>query len=82
MLGVLFRENLNGTSELARLLAENSYAAYIFHYPIVLAVQFSLDSIVIFGAGGKFITVSILAVAMTYTISFWLRKLPYVNRVI
>jgi peptidoglycan/LPS O-acetylase OafA/YrhL len=79
---VLFRENYNSTSSPASFLAEHSFAAYIFHFPIVLALQYSLDRIVIFGVLGKFITVSLLAVVITYAFCFFFRKLPYVSRVI
>jgi len=73
---VLFRENFNHTSPLAGFLAEHSYAAYIFHFPIVLALQYALDGVVILGALGKFLTVGFLAVAITYVFCLLLRKAP------
>lgn len=79
---VLFREKINNTSIIAKFLAENSYAAYIFHFPIVLALQYGLDKVYIFGALGKFLTVSVLSIIITYSVSCAIRKLPNVGRVI
>lgn len=79
---VLFREKMNYTSKLLNYLSENSYASYIFHYPIVLTVQYSLDKINICGAWGKFLTVSVLSIVITYLVSSFIRKLPYMKRVI
>lgn len=79
---VLFRERLNFTSPRLKFFAENSYAAYIFHFPVVLAVQYSLDTVHIFGATGKFLTVGVLSITITYGVSYLVRKLPYVRRVI
>nr|WP_313885165.1 acyltransferase family protein [Clostridium sp. DJ247] len=79
---IFFREKINNTSFIARLLAETSYAAYIFHFPIVLAIQYSLDKVIICGAVGKFIVVSFLSIIITYTVSYLIRKIPCVNRII
>lgn len=66
---VLFREKINlGTSKF-RFLAANSYLAYIFHFPIVLTVQYSLDKVSIGGAIGKFLIVSFLSVVITYFVA-------------
>jgi peptidoglycan/LPS O-acetylase OafA/YrhL len=77
-----FRQYLNRTSKFVSKIAETSFAAYIFHFPVVLAVQFSLDKVNIYGAVGKFFTVSIISIVVTFLISYIIRKIPYVNRVI
>jgi glucan biosynthesis protein C len=79
---VFFREKMNDTSKLLNYLSENSYAAYIFHFPIVLTIQYSLDKINICGAWGKFLTVSVLSIVITYFVSSIIRKIPYMKRVI
>lgn len=79
---VLFREKLNYASATSRLFAESSYAAYIFHYPIVLATQYSLDGVHILGAWGKFVTVSLISVSATYLMSVVVRRLALARRVI
>lgn len=78
----LFREKFNGTSKYLNILSRISYAAYIIHYPIVLAVQHSFDKISIGGAWGKFIVVSILSICITYIVSYLLIKIKYINKVL
>lgn len=73
---VLFREKINITNKVMRWLSDNSYAAYIIHFPVVLTIQYMLDKVVIFGALGKFITVSILSISITYMLSYLIRKIP------
>jgi glucans biosynthesis protein C len=79
---VFFREFLNNAGILMKWLSENAYAAYIFHYPVVLVIQYMLDMVVIGGALGKFITVSIISVVVTYLLSDIIRRLPYVKKVL
>ncbi|MDF2615181.1 MAG: acyltransferase [Clostridia bacterium] len=77
---VFFREKLNNTSAFAKVLADNSFTAYILHYPIVLAVQYSLDLVNLGSATAKFFTVSILALIMTYGISYLMREIINVTK--
>ena len=79
---VFFRERLNGTSNIIKFLVENAYAAYIFHVPIVLIMQYSFDKASFLGALEKFIIVSILSIIITFLLSYFIRKIPYVNKVI
>jgi glucans biosynthesis protein C len=79
---VLFREFFNNTGVKMKRLAEDSYAAYIFHFPIVIAIQYAFDKVVIGGALGKFITVSILSIVLTYVFSDIIREIPGVKKVL
>lgn len=79
---VLFREFFNNTGATMKRLAGDSYAAYIFHFPIVISIQYAFDKVVIGGAFGKFITVSILSIVLTYVFSDIIRKIPGVKRVL
>lgn len=79
---VLFREKINFDTPKFKFLAANSYAAYIFHFPIVLAIQYSLDKINVFGALGKFLLVSFLSIIATYFICSIIRKIPYVEKIL
>jgi len=65
----LFREKCNSTAPFLKILSESSFTAYIIHFPIVLTVQYLLDTVVIGGAVGKFITVSVISVVVTYVFS-------------
>lgn len=76
---VLFREKFNLSTSKFRFLAKNSYLAYILHFPIVLAVQFSLDKVSIGGAIGKFLIVSFLSVVITYLVASIISKAMQIN---
>jgi len=79
---VFFREFFNNAGALMKWLAGNSYAAYIFHLPVVITIQYMLDTVVIGGALGKFITVSIMSVILTYGLSGIIRGIPGIKRVL
>ena len=79
---VLFREKLNYSTPLLGFLAENSYGAYIFHFPIVLTIQYGLDKVNFFGAWGKFLLVSLLSVVIAYIVSWAVRKITIVRKII
>lgn len=76
---VLFREKINLGTPKFRFLAANSYLAYIFHFPIVLTVQYSLDKVSIDGAIGKFLIVSLLSVVITYFVAAIISKAMRIN---
>ena len=78
----LFRERGNKTSPFTKTLARSSYAAYIIHLPIVLAVQWSLDTVVIGGAWGKFIAVGIISIVLSYVASALIIKIKLIGRII
>ena len=78
----LFREKGNRTTPFLKILSRCSYGAYIFHFPIVLTVQFVLDTVVIGGAVGKFITASLISVALTYAFSFLFVKLKVLSKIL
>jgi len=78
----LFREKGNWTTPFLKTLSRSSYAAYIFHMPIVLAVQYAFDRVVIGGAVGKFITVSIISVVTSYALSVLLVRVKALGKVL
>ena len=78
----LFRKKANRATPFLRTLSRSSYAAYIIHMPIVLAIQYALDTVVIGGAIGKFITVSILSVVLTYVFSALLLRIKPLGKIL
>jgi len=78
----LFREKANITSPFLKILSRSSYTAYIIHFPIALAVQYALDTIVIGGAVGKFVTVSMLSVVITYVLSALLVRVKPLSKIL
>ncbi|MBN1501821.1 MAG: acyltransferase [Spirochaetes bacterium] len=81
-LTVLFREHAEKSSMFMKAASRNSYAAYIIHFPVVLTVQFALDRVNICGAYGKFFTVSILSVLLSYSLSALIRKSSLMRKVL
>lgn len=79
---IFFREFFNHAGELMKWLAGNSYAAYVFHLPVVLVIQYTLDKVVIGGTLGKFVVVSIASVVLTYSLCGLIRGIPGVKRVL
>lgn len=78
---VLFRDYFNSSKKLINILAENAYAAYIFHYPIVIAIQFGFDKVQI-SVLSKFIIVGILSIIATFAFSYFIRKSKIIRKVI
>jgi peptidoglycan/LPS O-acetylase OafA/YrhL len=78
----LFREIGNRTTPFLQTLSRSSFAAYIFHMPIVLTVQYALDTVVIGGAIGKFIIVSVISVAITYALCAFLVRVKPLGKIL
>ncbi len=79
---IFFRKSFNFTNKFLDNLAAASYAVYIFHFPVVLFFQYSLDKVVLGGAMGKFLIVSVLSVITTFFISWIIKKIPGFNKVL
>lgn len=78
---VLFRDHLNVTSKFFTKMAESAYAAYIFHYPIVIGIQYSFDNTPI-NVLAKFIIVGALSILATFAFSSIIRKPAVIRRII
>jgi fucose 4-O-acetylase-like acetyltransferase len=79
---VLFREVFAVTNSLTKIMSSCAYLVYILHYPIAIAVQYLLDKFIIVNATGKFITVSVITIAVTFLISYILRMIKPLRKVI
>jgi surface polysaccharide O-acyltransferase-like enzyme len=76
-----FRERFSQAGPLARTLAASAYTAYIIHQTLVTAVDIffiliSIPTIL------KFVTVSIIAVPLTFGVAILIRKILYAQRVL
>ena len=76
-----FRRYLNRESQFGRFLAQQSYAVYIIHTPIVVFLAIALMG-VDFGTMLNFALLAVIAVPLCYVIAFLLRKIPGVAKVI
>jgi glucan biosynthesis protein C len=72
-LTVTFREKFNFQGPLAKALARSQYAAYIFHVPIVILLQFAVIG---FKSPPlvKFALVTLVSVPLMFLFSNWARK--------
>jgi len=79
---VLFREKLNSTGKVQRFLSEYSFAVYMFHTPILIAVtlcmrDYQAPKLI------KFAIASVLGVAISYAASSLVfRRVPLLKRVL
>jgi glucans biosynthesis protein C len=72
-LTVLFRETLNLQNRLSKALAQSQYAAYIFHVPIIIGIQFAVAGVAA-PPLAKFVVVTLVGVPLTFLISSWVRR--------
>lgn len=78
---VFFRDHLNSTNNLLKNMSGNAYAAYIFHYPIVIALQYGFDKVPL-GLLPKFLIVGILSIIFSFAFSHIIRMPKIVRRVL
>lgn len=78
---VLFREKLNFQGRWGRLMAENQYAAYLFHVPVVVAIQVAVANVAM-SPFTKFVLVTALSVPLTFLLSAAIRTPAFVRRIL
>jgi glucan biosynthesis protein C len=78
---VLFREKLNSQGALAKNLAASTYAAYLFHVPILVFLQYAVRHVAA-AAIVKFAIVTLAAIPLTFLFSSYIRRFPLVRRII
>lgn len=77
----LFKTYFNRTGRLLQMLAGNAYGAYVFHVPLVVALQYAFDPVPA-GAFTLFIIVSLLGIPGSFLISFLIRMIPGMKRIL
>ena len=78
---VLFREKLNVQGRWGKMLAENQYAAYLFHVPVVILVQLAVAGIVL-SPFTKFALVTAVGVPLTFLLSAAVRTPALVRKIL
>jgi peptidoglycan/LPS O-acetylase OafA/YrhL len=80
-LTILFRERLNRQGRLARDLAASTYAVYLLHVPVLVALQYTVGHA---GPGPlmKFFLVTLIAVPATFAIGSAMRRVPLARSVL
>ena len=77
----LFRKFSNRTGPVSRFLADNAFGTYVIHMPIVVALQYAFDPVPA-APFTLFVVVSVLSIAASFGVSFLLRLIPGVKRVL
>jgi glucan biosynthesis protein C len=78
---VLFRETLNRQGRLAKDLAASTFAVYLFHVPVLVAVQYAFGSAAL-GPLMKFFLVAVIAIPATFAIGSALRRIPLARSIL
>jgi glucan biosynthesis protein C len=78
---ILFRERLNSQGWLGKALAENQYAAYVFHVPVVVFVQYLVAGVALLPFT-KFALVTAVSVPLTFLLSAAVRTPVFVRRIL
>ena len=76
-----FRRFFDKKSRFGSFLAQQSYAVYIIHIPIIVIITYMMREI---GVGGlpKFLLASIIIIPICFIVAYLLRKIPGVSRVL
>ena len=77
----LFREFVNTTSRFWEWCAAQSYGAYIFHLLLMIILQNVVDSIWM-GAFGKFLFIGVVTTIISFLLTWVVRMIPGVKRVL
>ena len=77
----LFREKVNMGNKALSWLSAQSYGAYIVHLPLMICIQNMFDGVWM-GAFGKFMFIGVVTTLLSFTLTWLLRLLPGVKRII
>ncbi|MDZ5470431.1 acyltransferase family protein [Bacillus sp. 31A1R] len=76
----LFREKLNKTNRLAKILSSHVFVVYFIHVPVVVFLQYTLSDLRV-SVLAKFLLSAILGIILSFFISHFVwRKIPYLNK--
>ena len=77
----LFRDKINMCNKTLSWLSAQSYGAYIVHLPLMICIQNMFDGVWM-GAFGKFMFIGVVTTLLSFTLTWLLRLLPGVKRII
>jgi surface polysaccharide O-acyltransferase-like enzyme len=80
-LTIIFREKFDSQNRFGRILARSTYGVYLFHVPILISLQYLFGRTAMYPFM-KFIFVSTTGVPLTFLLSYSLRKLPVVRKIL
>jgi peptidoglycan/LPS O-acetylase OafA/YrhL len=77
----LFRQFICGTSKIWQWCAAQSYGAYVFHLILMIVLQNMVDGIWM-GAFGKFLFIGVVTTILSFLLTWVVRMIPGVKRVL
>jgi glucan biosynthesis protein C len=77
----LFRARLDWQDRWSKGMAENQYAAYLFHVPVVVLVQYAVATAAL-APLSKFVLVTAVSVPLTFLLAGWIRQPAFVRRIL
>ena len=77
----LFRECISATSRFWQWCAAQSYGAYVFHLLLMLVLQDIVDGIWM-GAFGKFLFIGVVTTILSFLLTWLIRRIPGVKKVL
>lgn len=77
----LFRQFVSGTSRFWQWCAALSYGAYVFHLILMIILQNAVDSVWM-GAFGKFLFIGVVTTILSFLLTWVVRMIPGVKRVL
>ena len=77
----LFRRLFNRQGKLGQFLAQQSYAVYIIHIPIIVFLAYALRGVQL-ATVVKFGVASIITVPVCFVVAYIIRKIPFASKVL
>lgn len=77
----MFRKKVNMSNKALSWLSAQSYGAYVVHLPLMILIQYLFDEVWM-GAFGKFMFIGVVTIILSFTLTWLLRLIPGVKRII
>jgi peptidoglycan/LPS O-acetylase OafA/YrhL len=77
----VFRRFFNKESRFGRFLAQQSYAVYLLHIPVIVFVGYAMRGIALPNLL-KFVVASVVMVPASFAVAYLVRKIPFVSKVL
>ena len=77
----MFRKKVNMSNKALSWLSVQSYGAYVVHLPLMILIQYLFDEVWM-GAFGKFMFIGVVTIILSFTLTWLLRLIPGVKRII
>ena len=77
----LFREKVNMDNKALSWLSAQSYGAYFVHLPLMICILNVFDGIWM-GAFGKFLFIGVVTTVLSFTLTWLLRLIPGVKKIV